>query len=171
VLAFALLVALPAATAQAKIKPLPRPAGIAAKPPTVRAAALIAPVARPATRPTVIAPPRQTAPTLRQTARVHAPAPLRTALRRRRAFVPATSHGGRERPWRVLSSGGRQAPVVAGLVPTPLALVGAAEALPAADSGDPSWTIAALLLLALGEAFVLLRLACTSRWAQAGEYL
>jgi hypothetical protein len=171
VLAFALLVALPAATAQARIKPLPRPARIAAKPAAVRATVLIAPVARPATRPTVSPPPPQIAPTLRQTAHVPAPALLRTALRRRRAFVPATSHGGRERPWRVLSSGGRQAPVAAGLVPTPLALVGAADALPAADSRDQSWTIAALLLLALGEAVVLLRLACTSRWAQAGEYV
>ena len=133
-LAFALLAALPASVAQAKIKPLPRPAGIAAKPQAPRGPSLIAPVVRPATPPTVrtVRPQIASAPTATPQGTTHA---QRQVHVQRQVFLPATSEGGRRPPSLVLSLGGREAPAVAGLMPTPLELVRAGETLPDYRSG------------------------------------
>ena len=144
----ALLALLPPSAVQAKITPLPKPPGLVAKPGVVHGTALIAPVSRPATRtvepvrPQVASRPRPT---------VHSTAP-------RRGFVPATSRGGRDTSWRVLSSGGRAMPAVAGLLPTPLGLVRAGEALPTHGYPWPAWKVGLLTLLAVAEGFVLARI-------------
>jgi hypothetical protein len=90
-------------------------------------------------------------------------------VRRHHAFTPAKSHGGRERPWHVLSLGGRVLPPVPPLLPTPLALVGVGEALPAYDPDWPAWKIAALALLGFSETFVLVRLVRSGRLMAAAE--
>lgn len=145
---------LPASLAQAKIAPLPKPPGIAAKPALGHSGSLIAPVSRPAAhatigraRPRLASPPRTT----RRT-------PARTASRH--GLVPAASHGGRERSWRVLSSGGRDSSALlpAAVTPTPLGFAGAEDSLPASVYAWPAWKIVLLALLAVAEAFVLLRL-------------
>lgn len=158
----ALLALLPASVVQAKITPLPKPAGLAAKPVGVQGTSLIAPVLRPATRTTVTPVRRQIASHPRPALHVSTRAP-------RRGFVPATSRGGRERAWRVLSSGGREAPAAAVLAQTPLGFVGAGEALPAYGYAWPAWKIALLTLLAVAEGFVLARIVRNRRFARASE--
>ncbi|MDP9259701.1 MAG: hypothetical protein M3Q31_24550 [Actinomycetota bacterium] len=158
----ALLALLPTSLAQAKITPLPKPAGLAAKPAAVRGTSLIAPVSRPAT-PTTVAPVRH------QVASPRTTTVRRTTRTSRHGFVPAASRGGRERAWRALTSGGRAAPPLAGLAPTPLGLVGAGEALPADAYAWPPWKVAVLTLLAVAEGFVLVRLARHGRFARASE--
>ena len=158
----ALLALLPASAAQAKITPLPKPAGPAARPGAVDGTALIAPVSRPATR-TV----KQVRP---QVASRPRPAVHSTVLAPRRGFVPATSRGGRDTSWRVLSSGGGRAePAVAGLLPTRLGFVGAGEALPAHGYPWPTWKAALLTLLAIAEGFVLARIVRNARFARASK--
>jgi len=159
----ALLALLPPSLAQAKIRPLPKPAGLAAKPGAVQGTSLIAPVSRPDT-PTTVAPVRPDVASTRT-------ATVRTTTRTSpHGFVPAASRGGRERVVRALSSGGREAPPVAGLAPTPIGLVGAGEALPAYDA-SPSWKVAVLTLLAVAEGFVLVRLARHGRFARTSEII
>jgi hypothetical protein len=161
----ALLALLPATVARARIAPLPKPAGIAATPAGGHSASLIAPVSRPAVRTTV------------KPARPHGVTrpPRRTQLHkttpavRRHAFVPASSQGGRERLWRVLSSGGRATPALAAtgaIVPTPLGIASASEPLSVASYGWPAWKVVLLTLLAVAEAFVLVRLARARRFAR-----
>jgi hypothetical protein len=165
-LACALLAtALASPVAEAKIRPLPRPIQIVAKPGAVPRTSLIAPQSRPVTH-AARKPARR-----RVVARAHR-APHRrttTRVRRHHAFTPAKSHGGRERPWHVLSLGGRVLPPVPPLVPTPLALVGVGEALPAYDPDWPAWKIAALALLGFSETFVLVRLVRSGRLMAAAE--
>jgi hypothetical protein len=156
VLLCALLAALPASVARAKIAPLPKPPGLAAKPGAVRGTALIAPVSRPAAHRTIVP------------ARRHVVSTRRTAVRRtarapRRGFVPASSHGGRERAWRVLSSGGRETPAPPDIAPTPLAFVGAGEVLAATSVPWPVWKIVLLTLLAVAEALLVARLVRDAR--------
>jgi hypothetical protein len=146
----ALLALLPASAVQAKITPLPKPAGLVAKPGDVHGTALIAPVSRPATRTVKPARP-QVASRLRPTVHSTAPAP-------RRGFVPTTSRGGRDTSWRVLSSGGRAMPAVAVFQPTPLGLVGVGEAPPTHGYPWPAWKVGLLTLLAVAEGFVLARI-------------
>jgi hypothetical protein len=159
----ALLALLPASAAHAKITPLPKPAGLAAKPGTGDGTSLIAPVSRPATR--TVKPVRpQVATRPRPTVHSTAPAP-------RRGFMPATSRGGRDTSWRLLSSGGRAMPAVAGRMPTPLGFVGAGEALPAHRYPWPAWTVALLTLLAVAEGFVLARIVRNRRFARSSEII
>jgi hypothetical protein len=158
------MAALPASVAQAKITPLPKPAGIAAKPGAERGTALIAPVSRPAH---TIAPARRHV----ASARRHVASARRTAIRTtarapRRRFVPASSHGGRERAWRVLSAGGRETPAPPDIAPTPLAFVGAGDVLAATSVPWPAWKIVLLALLAAAEALVLVRLVRDARFAR-----
>jgi hypothetical protein len=160
----ALLALLPASAAQAKIRPLPKPAGIAAKPGAVRGTALIAPVSKPAKHARLAA----VHPHLARTART---TPHRTVRARRRGFVPASSHGGRERAWRVLSSGGRVTAAVAVLLPTPLGIVGSGEALPVYSTDWQAWKIGVLTLFALAEAIVLTGLVRGARLERAGEFI
>jgi hypothetical protein len=157
----ALLALLPASAARAKITPLPKPAGLAAKPGTVHGTSLIAPVSRPPTRTMVTPEHRPIAKILEPT--VH------TTTTAHRGFAPATSRGGRDQSWRVLSSGGRVMPAVAGRAPTPLGLVRAGEAPPAHGYPWPVWKVALLTLLAVVEGFVLVHLARNGRFARAGE--
>jgi hypothetical protein len=152
----ALLAFAPTSVAQSKITPLPKPAGIAAKPAAGHAGSLIAPLSRPAMRTTVRPARRHVASARRVTVRRTTRAP------RRHAFVAASSRGGRERAWRVLSSGGRETSALAAaaaVVPTPLELVGAGDLLPVYSYAWPAWKIVLLTLMAVGEAFVLVRLA------------
>jgi hypothetical protein len=159
----ALLALLPASVARAKIAPLPKPAGIAAAPAGGHSGSLIAPVSRPAVRTTV-------KPVL-----PHVVTPRRTQLHRttpavrRHALIPASSQGGRERLWRVLSSGGREAPALTArgaVVPTPLGFVSGSEPLPVAAYGWPAWKVMLLTLFAVAEAFVLVRLARERRFTR-----
>lgn len=160
----ALLALLPTSLVQAKITPLPKPAGLAATPAAVQGTSLIAPVSRPATHATVT-------PVRRQIASRPRPALHGSTRAPRRGFVPATSLGGRERAWRVLSSGGREAPAAAGLAPTPLGYVGAGEALPAYGYAWPAWKVVLLTLLAVAEGFVVVRLARHAGCARASELI
>jgi hypothetical protein len=162
VLACALMALLPASAAHAKIAPLPKPPAIAAKPGAVRGTALIAPVSRPRAHTTI-------APARRHAVRSASTTTHRTARAPRRGFVPASSHGGRERAWRVVSVGGREAPVVPPIAPTPLQLVGAGEVLAATSVAWPAWKIALLVLLALAETAVLAALIRRARFARALE--
>jgi hypothetical protein len=59
----------------------------------------------------------------------------------------------------VLSSGGRETPAPPAIVPTPLGLIGTGESLPVSSYAWPAWKIVLLTLLAVGEGFVLVRLA------------
>jgi hypothetical protein len=164
------LLALPAAIAQARITPLPKPAGIAAKPATSTGGSLITPVPRPATRTTVR--PAATPPPRPHIASTPTTATSPTSAPRRRRLVAAAIHGGRERDWVAPSGGGRDASALAAttaILPTPLDLVGAGESLPAHDNALPSWKIVLLNLLACAEAFVLVRLVRGSRLAPAGD--
>lgn len=157
----ALLALLPASVARAKIAPLPKPAGIAAAPAGGHSGSLIAPVSRPAVRPTVKpAGPHVVTPPKTQPHRT-------TPAVRRHAFVPASSQGGRERLWRVLSSGGRETSALTAteaVVPTPLGFASGSEPLPVAAYAWPAWKVALLLLFAVAEAFVLVRLARERRF-------
>src|SRR5450755_2734062 len=105
--------------AQAKIRPLPKPPGLAVKPAAGHPGSLIAPVSRPPVQTTI----RPTRPHL--TSRRAATVRRTTTAFHQRAFAPTSSHGGRERAWRVLSSGGRDSSaLVAAILPTPLGVVG-----------------------------------------------
>ncbi|HET6171116.1 MAG TPA: hypothetical protein VFD90_00840 [Gaiellales bacterium] len=157
----ALLAVLPVTVVQAKVKPLPKPAGISPKP-ALRTVSVIAPVSRPTASTTVVRPARREVASRPRTSvrrtrvrRISARAP------RRHVFVPASIRGGRERNWLVESVGGRDSArvlAVALLRPTPLGLVGSGEALPVHDRTWPAWKIAALALLAAAETFLLVRL-------------
>jgi hypothetical protein len=148
--------------AQAKITPLPRPSHVVAKPGALPGTSLIAPEARPVSH-------ASRRPARRHVARTHRTVVTRTTRVRHHAFTAARSRGGRERPWHVLSLGGRALPPLPPLLPTPLALVGLGEALPAYDPGWPAWKIAALALLGFGETYVLVRLARGGRLVGAAE--
>jgi hypothetical protein len=164
------LLALPAAIAEAKITPLPKPAGISAKPAASTRGSLIAPVLRPATHPTV-RPAGPPPPRPQIASRPSTPATRTTSAPRSRRFVPVASDGGRKPGWVAPSGGGRDASAYAtptALAPTPLGLVGAGEALPTYDAPWPSWMIPLLTMLAAGEGFVLVRLV-RGRLAQIGE--
>jgi hypothetical protein len=162
VLMCALAAVLPVSAAQAKITPVPKPPGMAVKPGAVRGTALIAPLTRPSAH-RAVAPARGHAASTRR-------AVARTTLAARRRLALASSHGGRERAWRVHSAGGRHAPAVPPIRPTPLAFVGAGEA-PVADRVVPwpVWKVALLMLLAVAEALVLAGVVRRSRFARAGE--
>jgi hypothetical protein len=162
---FALFLVLPAvfatSFAQAKIKPIPRPAAKAAKP-AVRAtkapARAQAPVARVAAR----------APRASTTRRLRA---ATTTRAKRPARVLARSHGGRSAPPSV-SHGGRLQPPplpVAPVAPdpTPLGLVAISEARPSEGDAWPAWMLSLLGVLALSEAFLLLHIVRERVFAEA----
>jgi hypothetical protein len=166
----ALLVATVAASAaEAKITPIPRPSHVVEKPGALPGTSLIAPESRPVSHA-----PREPA-RRRVVARTHAARThrrvlrTRTTHRRRHAFRPVRSRGGRERPWHVVSLGGHVTPARPPLLPTPLALVGVGEALPADVPVWPTWKIAALALLGFSETFVLVRLVRNGRLFGAAE--
>jgi hypothetical protein len=154
--------------AEAKITPIPRPSHAAEKPGALPGTSLIAPESRPvshvSSKPARRRAVARTHATRTHIARTHATRAHRRVLRtttthrRRHAFVPAKSRGGRVRSWHVVSLGGRVRPALPPLLPTPLALVGVGEALPADDAVWPAWKIAALALLGFSETFVLVRL-------------
>jgi hypothetical protein len=159
----ALLAVLPAAAAQAKITPVPKPAGLVPKPGAVRGTSLIAPVSKPARHASI-------ATHHARIARAPRRAPHRAALTVRHRIAPAKSHGGREAAWRVLSLGGRVAAAVAPLVPTPLGVVGRGEALPVYRSDWAAWKIGVLALFAVAELFVLAGIAREAHLARAAEF-
>jgi hypothetical protein len=176
------LLALPAGVAEAKITPLPKPAGLSVKPGASDRGSVIAPVTRPASSPS-IQPADKPAP---RPARASTPgtpstpvtpsAPRATTVRTASAgasprLVPAAAAGGREQGWVPPSGGGRaeSVPIAAvTIAPTPLGLAGAGESVPSYDHSWPSWMIPLLTLLAAAEGFVLVRLAL-GRIAQASE--
>ena len=95
-----------------------------------------------------------------------------TRTPRRRRFIPASIRGGREQAPVTRSAGGRGASLVAtaaAVVPTPLAFVGTGEALPVYSYAWPAWKVAALTLLAVAEAFVLVRIVRYRHFAQMSE--
>lgn len=138
-------------TAQAAIRPIPRPAA----PKNVHSPK---PKPKPNTHPRARHQPARRQP-------VTSPSvATRTSAARTRKPAPVVSRGGRVRrsfaP--VVSSGGRIHPALprartAKIVPTRLAEVGH-ESLPSYDAW-PSWLLAVLALLASAEAFLLVRLA------------
>jgi hypothetical protein len=164
------LLALQAGIAEAKITPLPKPAGTSAKPATSNGGSLIAPVSRPEARTTIR--PASKAPA--QSSSASTPStPGRAAVAtasavRSQGFVPTAADGGREQAWIAPSGGGRAESAATALAPTPLGLVGADDALRTHEDSYPSWMILLLALLAAAEGFVLVRLT-RGRLAQANE--
>jgi hypothetical protein len=160
------LLALPAGIAEAKITPLPKPAGISAKPGASGRGSVIAPVTRPASSPAIQAAVKPASPAGVSTPSTPSASPA-TAVRTASpaaspALVPAAAAGGREQGWVPPSGGGRDESVSATaltITPTPLGLVGAGDSLPSYRHSWPSWMMPLLTLLAAAEGFVLVRLA------------
>jgi hypothetical protein len=148
----ALASVLPAGPAQARIRPLPKPAGAAVQGARASIAPVRRTVAQPAGRPPRTPPPARSARPLHHT----------RALRARRyAPIVARSRGGRREP--LASSGGghltalRVAPAAIP-EPTPLGLVGVGDVLPASGAMWPDWTLSLVGVLVAGEAMLLVRL-------------
>jgi hypothetical protein len=165
---------LAASSAQAHIKPLPRPTA-----PVAATHVAIAPVARPATH--TVRPVGRTTPLRARRARPHrharaAPRRHHTARRRHHTARPrrhrvhlhvlARNHGGRDVPLLTYGGRGYRLPAAAP-VPVPLAApepappipLGIGQVLPASGTTWPAWVLAPAGALVAGEATLLLRLA------------
>jgi hypothetical protein len=150
------------AVAQAKITPVPKPPGASSGAAASNQSALVAPLAKPLVQTPVqpAPPPSPSQPTTTVLAHPRTAPP-----------TPTSSLGGREQPRSpVLSSGGRHRTTslparLVELLPTPLALVGMDESLPASDAWPP-WVLTLFTLLLTVEAFLLVRLVRARRFAQ-----
>jgi hypothetical protein len=178
---FALILVLPAifatGVAQAKIKPIPRPAKLREPAASTRASA-VTPLAKPvvhvkkrvahAKKPVV-----QRKKTVARTATRKVRAPARASTHRRlrasttkrvqRTRVLARSRGGRYVP-PAHSHGGRHQPPPLPVVPvapdpTPLGFVAIGEALPSSSDPWPSWVFSLLGVMAASEVYLLVHLA------------
>jgi hypothetical protein len=155
--------------AQAKIKPIPRPAKVGGGAAAGSRGTIITPIHKPVVHAkqsvvrTVARKPR--APARIATRRLKA---TTTSRGRSRPRVIARSRGGRHVP-PARSQGGRRhlppLPVVP--APTPLAFVAVGEALPSYADPWPQWAFSLLGVLAASEVFLLIRLVRARRLAEA----
>jgi hypothetical protein len=160
--------------ADAKIKPVPRPEKVAAKPAGTSRGSAITPVAKPAVHAKKVVHAKRIvrAKSAARTAARRVRAPIRSTTHRRsrgtttsrvhRVRVLARSRGGRYVP-PARSHGGRRQPplpvVPAAPRPTPLGFVATGEVLPSYDDPWPSWVFSLLGVMAASEVYLLVHLA------------
>jgi hypothetical protein len=168
------VLALIPAAAHADIAPLPKPSD-AGSGPVGGQGAVVAPLPKPAEKPAVVS-------KSLEPATAEAPAPTQTVSdppATRTQVTPITtvlvsSAGGREAPVApLISAASRNYPTsmvsrIVRLVPTPLAISGIDESLPAKDAW-PAWVLAVFSLLVSAEAFLLVRLARARRYRRDSE--
>jgi hypothetical protein len=161
-----LLTLLLTAVAHAEITPIPKPSGDSSGPAASNQGAVVVPLPKPAVQ-TPVPPARPRTPSRPRTTglahlRTAPPAPVRSSGGRAVPRSPLVTTGGH----RLASLQGR----LAEFLPTPLALAGIDESLPHSDAW-PAWVLTMLTLLASAEAFLLVRLARTRRFARTAEQL
>jgi hypothetical protein len=155
--------------AQAKIKPIPRPAKIVSGTAAGSRGTLVAPIRKPVvhTRKPVVRTAVRTPRARARTSTRRRLQPATASRGRSRARVVARSRGGRHVP-PARSHGGRRHPLPLPVVPepTPLGLVAIGEALPSSDEW-PAWVFSLLGVLAASEVYLLVHLVRARELAEA----